>query len=1090
MTSKPTNRRQIQPSSLRRARLEHRLDAGLAHRLTAIVAGVGSGKTVMLRHWAQDRPVAWHTVSSADAELANLVRSILDALRLRLPKLSSELSLAVEGALGPDGGNDGGRAEGLAALVCEEMSTVMSNREVVLILDDIHRLSKAGARFVGALCMNAPQPLRIYAASREPMPFRVTRLALEGHLFEFPAEDLAFTVEETEQLLELIAGPGRSVPTADLVERTGGWAAGTRLAAEALRHEPDSELDDLMPTRGTGPLFDYLAEEVIGNEPKHVRELLATSALVPWITTDLADALGVGKGAASLDLARQRGIYFVGTDRWPAADRLAPVMRSYLLESPWMEKVDRAAALETAGQWFERVGALAEALASHQSAGRAEATASLIERGGSALLATGAGRVVEACESLPPALRADGVSEVEGEARLMIGDWDGALNCLRRVAPTDGAMTAGLAWRMGLLLHLRGELDDAIEAYRRGLIDGSDRTNESLLQAWTASALWLKGDHESCRILAASAMDLAHAAGDDRALAAAHTVAAMVAALDGDRNANDAHYLRGLEHAGRAQDLLQTIRIRANRGSRSLEEGEYSEALEELDVALRLADLAGFASFRALALSNRGQVHLHQGRLEEAVADLEEARRAFRSVGSSLESYALGHLGDVYRLRGDHALAKAAYEQAIALAERSGDLQGLVPAQAGLATLSVFDDLEQAAELADRAVANDSVLGHVQALIASGWVAHHAGDDERAIESAGKAADLASARRDRPGLAEALELQAAGEREPSKAVNLLHQARRIWEQVGDPLRAARVDVALAKAGIGPESVDLARSAARRLRRLGGLGLARDVDQLIDELQPSRPAVSIRTLGGFAVVRGGTAVASSEWQSKKARELLKLLVAARGRTQHREVLMDRLWPDDDPAKTSNRLSVALSTVRSVLDPDKAHPPDHYLTGDRDALGLALDLIDVDIEVFLSSAERGLELWNRGERETGISLLESAEALYVGDFLEEDLYAEWSIAVREGCRSVYMQLGGVLGGAYLSESDYDAAGRLFLRMLERDRFHEVAHLGLVRSMTKLGRHGAARRLYGQYVARMQELDVEAAPFPTDQGSPATR
>ena len=321
-------------AALRRARLERRLEQGLGYRLTTIVAGVGSGKTVLLRHWAQDRPVAWHTVTATDDELANLVRSIIDSLRLRLPKLSTELSLAVEGALGPDGGSDHGRAEGLAALVCEEMSAVMPDRDVVLILDDVHHLSKSGARFIGALSMNAPARFHIFASSREPMPFRVTRLALEGHLFDFPADELAFTSDETTRLLETIAGPGNPSRTADLLERTGGWAAGSRLAAEALRAKPDANLDDLMPKRGAGPLFDYLAEEVIGNERVDVRDLLAISSLLPWITDDLADHLGAGKGAGSLALARQRGIYFVGTDRWPSAERLAPVMRSYLVDSP------------------------------------------------------------------------------------------------------------------------------------------------------------------------------------------------------------------------------------------------------------------------------------------------------------------------------------------------------------------------------------------------------------------------------------------------------------------------------------------------------------------------------------------------------------------------------------------------------------------------------------------------------------------------------------------------------------------------------------------------------------------------------------
>jgi DNA-binding SARP family transcriptional activator len=50
-----------------------------------------------------------------------------------------------------------------------------------------------------------------------------------------------------------------------------------------------------------------------------------------------------------------------------------------------------------------------------------------------------------------------------------------------------------------------------------------------------------------------------------------------------------------------------------------------------------------------------------------------------------------------------------------------------------------------------------------------------------------------------------------------------------------------------------------------------------------------------------------------------------------------------------------------------------------------------------------------------------------------------------------------------------------------MLERDPYHEPAHLGLVSAMAAAGRHGAARRLYGVYAGRMASLDVEPAAFP---------
>jgi DNA-binding SARP family transcriptional activator len=93
------------------------------------------------------------------------------------------------------------------------------------------------------------------------------------------------------------------------------------------------------------------------------------------------------------------------------------------------------------------------------------------------------------------------------------------------------------------------------------------------------------------------------------------------------------------------------------------------------------------------------------------------------------------------------------------------------------------------------------------------------------------------------------------------------------------------------------------------------------------------SVAIRALGGFRVFRDGASVPLREWQSRKARDLLKLLVARVGRPAPRECLLEALWPEQDPCQTRPRLSVALSTVRAVLDPGRRLEPDHFVAATR-------------------------------------------------------------------------------------------------------------------------------------------------------------
>jgi hypothetical protein len=82
-----------------------------------------------------------------------------------------------------------------------------------------------------------------------------------------------------------------------------------------------------------------------------------------------------------------------------------------------------------------------------------------------------------------------------------------------------------------------------------------------------------------------------------------------------------------------------------------------------------------------------------------------------------------------------------------------------------------------------------------------------------------------------------------------------------------------------------------------------------------------------------------------------------------------------------------------------------------------------------------------------------------------------------ALRVALPDLPADLAGPIEGSI--EAADDAA--IYLRILERDPFDEGAHLGLVAALVAAGRHGEARRRYGFYATKMEEISVEAAPFP---------
>ena len=64
------------------------------------------------------------------------------------------------------------------------------------------------------------------------------------------------------------------------------------------------------------------------------------------------------------------------------------------------------------------------------------------------------------------------------------------------------------------------------------------------------------------------------------------------------------------------------------------------------------------------------------------------------------------------------------------------------------------------------------------------------------------------------------------------------------------------------------------------------------------MRPSSREIQISLLGGFSVTIDGEPV-PDRWRLRKAKTLVKLLALAPGHRLHRDLVVDRLWPDAEP-----------------------------------------------------------------------------------------------------------------------------------------------------------------------------------------------
>ncbi len=217
-----------------------------------------------------------------------------------------------------------------------------------------------------------------------------------------------------------------------------------------------------------------------------------------------------------------------------------------------------------------------------------------------------------------------------------------------------------------------------------------------------------------------------------------------------------------------------------------------------------------------------------------------------------------------------------------------------------------------------------------------------------------------------------------------------------------------------------------------------------------------PTVRIETLGRFAVIVDGEQVPVSAWGSRRARQLLKRLVAARGWPVTRDHLCDILWPEEsDRGKLGARLSVQLSAVRRVLGGG--------VIASREAIQLDLDAVDTDIEHFHGAADDAVVV-----------------AAYGGEFLPDDAFEDWTAPLRDEARSRFVGSARSLAARHHESGRHQLAADVARRLLASDKFDEDAHRLLVDTLLAAGETGEAKRAHAAWSAAMAELDIAVEPF----------
>ena len=231
-------------------------------------------------------------------------------------------------------------------------------------------------------------------------------------------------------------------------------------------------------------------------------------------------------------------------------------------------------------------------------------------------------------------------------------------------------------------------------------------------------------------------------------------------------------------------------------------------------------------------------------------------------------------------------------------------------------------------------------------------------------------------------------------------------------------------------------------------------------------------VAVHMLGAFSMTIGDLTV---KLPASRGLSLFKYLLLHHKQNIPREVLMDIFWPDAEPETARNNLNVAMHSLRRVLRSLIFLPVIIFADG---AYGLESNLqVWLDVEEFERCVKAGQRLEARNQITAALTEYETAVSLYQGDFLEQNLYEEWTVIERERLRVAYLDTLDRLSQIYFSQELYAACITVCQLILVHDRCREDAHCLLMRCYSRQGQYHLARRQHQLCVEVLRaELDVE--------------
>jgi DNA-binding SARP family transcriptional activator len=1059
----------LREETLARDRLLEWLSVKVHRRAVLLTAEAGYGKTTLLADFSRRTRlrVLWYRLDRGDQDWVGFLAYLVAAVRIHIPDFGAATSSLLR-----ETATSAPPLDTVLETFLRELGGLPSD-PTALVFDDLHLVDDSPdvRHVLRELLARAPERLSFVFASRREPPVRLARLRALGEVAELRTDDLRFDPTETERLFrETYAMRLEPGLIAELSRRTEGWAASLQLVRAALHDRNPGQVRAFISSLSgaEGHLYDYLAEEVIGDlEPELQQFLMRTSLLE---TVDLAlgpVAAGVSEAEARrlIEEGERHGLLGKGGPNTRHQVRAHPLVRDFL-----QARLTRTIGPDGLRTIHRDVAKAAEPLdwrvsgTHHLAAGEPDEARRVVAGAIEQILGTGAYAAAQELTSLLGDTALPGAPGLVIKSRI----------AQQRAAAMEGVALAEEAWSvdpssMAVLLNLvtartlagdvagaltaghlleqsaRPELAEIGRVFRRTLetsLDGPLDLAASELRTLSTS-LRQRGEHHFLGVALLNEAYLRCAMSEPRrGRDCAEEAITHLEATSGGVELVSARlalatalaYLGELNRAREEMSLASTQAAPGQALEVAIEVGQIEALLGETSrawplVELVKADVRPDTDNGEQALLTRALLRIRDGDLDGATQDVSRLSHGTPRSSMAFEARRLLAEGLLKTFRQEPG-AKPTLEKASALASAQG---ARLWARYGTLLLALGDPRNDPSDAIIQAVTTDSVVVSMLAEAVVDRLPEFTADATTAVRT-------------------------EAERRPSR-----------WRQ------PARMRLGAAS----PQVVFAAAELLEDIGELGDVGRLRDLSRVVRDRSSSRlglalarrlaPRVMVEDLGRVRVIVGPRVVEGTDIR-RKVLGLLCFLVSRPRFASTREEVMESLWPDQDPSSALNSLNQTVYFLRRVFEPDyKDDWSPGYLVQDGETVWLDPELID-------SRSSRCAQLLRVSPIDPSPEYAVAIANEYRGRFALDFAYDEWASTFRDSLHAAYLR---VIEQAVRRDLDTGHVGRgtfLAQRASEVDPDAEEIQVALVRLYRLSGAHAAAAEQYGHYAQSMRDLGLE--------------